>query len=343
MPINRHAQNNMKNKKQLTIGFTYDLKEEYLAMGFTAEQAAEFDAPETINGIYDTLTEIGFKVDKIGNVRSLIHRLVQGDRWDLVFNICEGLEGTGREAQVPAVLDVFDIPYVFSDVLVLSLTLHKGLTKHIIRDKGIPTAPFLVADDVDELRNHNLRYPLFVKPVAEGTGKGIGPDSKVLNDQQLITTARNRLENFGQSILIEEFLPGREFTVGITGTSKDAKVIGMMEVQYRDNETSGVYSYENKAHYEDYIYYTVPEKEIYDKCSQVALASWNALGCRDGGRIDLRLDAQGVPNFIEVNPLAGLNPIHSDLPILAYKADISYKDLLKMIMDSAMQRLKSKK
>jgi D-alanine-D-alanine ligase len=329
----------VKNQQQLTIGFTYDLKEEYLAMGFSPEDAAEFDAPETINGIHDTLTGLGYKVDNIGNVRSLIRRLEKGDRWDLVFNICEGVKGLGREAQVPAVLDIYDIPYVFSDVLVLSLTLHKGLTKNIIRDKGIPTAAFLVADSIADLENHTLNYPLFVKPVAEGTGKGIGPDSKVYDKEQLIKVAKDRLIRFGQSLLVEEFLPGREFTVGIVGTGSHARVIGMMEVVYRANETSGVYSYENKAHYEDYIDYSVPEADIYKSCSKVALDSWRALGCRDGGRIDLRMNAQGIPCFIEVNPLAGLNPIHSDLPILAEKAGTSYKELLQIIMDSALKRI----
>jgi len=330
----------MANPKKIIVGFTFDLKQDYLDMGFSPEQAAEFDAPETIDGIFNTLTELGYRVEKIGNVKTLVQKLAKGERWDLVFNICEGVKGVAREAQVPALLDIYDIPYVFSDALVLSLTLHKGLTKHIIRDKGIPTAPFFVADSPDNLLNHNLTFPLFVKPVAEGTGKGIGADSRVSSNEQLMATARDRFERFGQSLLVEEFLPGREFTVGIVGTGAEARVIGMMEVVFKKNETTGIYSYENKAHYEDYIDYTVPEKEAYDACSQVALAAWRALGCCDGGRIDLRMDGNGVPNFIKVNPLAGLNPVHSDLPILGYKAGITYSQLLQMIMESALTRYK---
>lgn len=330
----------MKNKpEKITIGFTYDLKHDYLAQGFTPEQAAEFDVPETIEGINDALVSMGYNVDKIGNVKSLMHRLYKGDRWDLVFNICEGVHGLGREAQVPAILDVYDIPYVFSDVMVLSLTLHKGMTKHIIRDNGIPTAPFLVAHSLDCVENHSLKYPLFVKPVAEGTGKGIEQDSKVTDHRQLIRVAMDRFHRFGQHLLVEEFLPGREFTVGITGTGEDARVLGLMEVQYKSHEVSGIYSYQNKAHYEDFVNYTLPDKTIYDACSKVALDAWNALGCRDGGRVDLRMNAEGIPNFIEVNPLAGLNPIHSDLPILARKSGISYKELLQKIMNSALQRI----
>lgn len=323
----------------VTIGFTYDLKSDYLADGFSEEEAAEFDAPETIDGISAALESLGHEVVRIGNVRALLKRLHQGERWDQVFNICEGVKGIGREAQVPAILDVFDIPYVFSDALVLSLTLHKGMTKRIIRDLGIPTAPFAVVEQAEDIPRVDLPYPLFVKPVAEGTGKGIGPDSKVRSFQELKKACLERLEQFGQPVLVETFLPGREITVGIVGTGPEARVIGMMEVIHNQKEQSGIYSYHNKAHYEDYIDYVIPERELFEQCAEVALASWRGLGCRDGGRVDLRLDDHGVPNFMEVNPLAGLNPVHSDLPILAAKAGISYNDLIALIVQSALARL----
>lgn len=324
----------------MNIGFTYDLKEDYLAEGFSEEAAAEFDAPETIEGISNALESLGHQVVPIGNVKALLHRLHQGERWDLVFNICEGVSGIGREAQVPAILDVFNIPYVFSDALVLSLTLHKGMTKRIIRDLGIPTADFSIVEKPADLPYVDLQYPLFVKPVAEGTGKGIGPDSKVKNFSELKRVCLDRLERFAQPVLVEAFLPGREITVGIVGNGEKARVIGMMEVLYKEQETSSVYSYHNKAHYEDFIEYVVPERDLYEKCAEVALVSWRGLGCRDGGRVDLRLDEHGVPNFMEVNPLAGLNPIHSDLPILAAKAGISFNDLIKSILQAAIERVK---
>ncbi|MEE4178384.1 MAG: hypothetical protein V2I46_12840 [Bacteroides sp.] len=321
------------------IGFTYDLKDDYLAEGFSEEAAAEFDVPETIQGISDALESLGHRVVRIGNVKALLNRLHQGERWDLVFNICEGVLGNGREAQVPAILDIFDIPYVFSDALVLALTLHKGMTKRLIRDLGIPTAPFAVVEMAADIPRVDLPYPLFVKPVSEGTGKGIGPDSKVKNFAELKVVCLDRLERFRQPVLVETFLPGREITVGVIGNAENAKVIGMMEVIYNQHENTGIYSYHNKAHYEDYIEYVVPERELYDKCSEVALAAWRGLGCRDGGRVDLRLDQYGVPNFMEVNPLAGLNPVHSDLPILAAQAGISFIDLIKSILDAAKQRI----
>lgn len=323
----------------MKLGFTYDLKSDYLALGFSQEQAAEFDAPETIEGISRALLDLGHQVELIGNVHSLLHRLLRGDRWDLVFNICEGMYGLGREAQVPAILDVYKIPYTFSDVVVLSVTLHKAMTKRIVRDLGIPTAPFFVVEKMRDISENNLPFPLFVKPVAEGTGKGIGPHSKVRDAASLEKVCRQLLNTYDQAVLVEAFLPGKEITAGIVGTGEGARVIGMMEVVFGEKETTGIYSYDNKAHYEQFIKYHPVTGPLYDECSRVALSSWRGLGCRDGGRVDLRLDEKGVPNFMEVNPLAGLNPLHSDLPILARMAGISFNGLIGMIMNSAIERI----
>ena len=163
----------------MKIGIAYDLKKDYLADGFSEEEAAEYDSEETIIHIEEALQENNYKTERIGNIRSLLSLLHNGKRWDLVFNICEGMYGIGREAQVPAILDVFNIPYTFSDVLVNSLTLHKGLTKRIIRDLNIPTADFAIVEKESDIALIDLPFPLFVKPIAEGTGKGINPDSKV--------------------------------------------------------------------------------------------------------------------------------------------------------------------
>lgn len=326
----------------LVIGFTYDLKDDYLSEGFGELEVAEFDTTETIFGIRDALESLGHKVILIGNAKALLKRLLNQERWDLVFNICEGLRGFGREAQVPAMLDIFDIPYVFSDPLVMSLTLHKGMTKRIIRDLGIPTAPFEVVHNISDIDSVNLPYPLFVKPVAEGTGKGIASDSKVNSKEELTKVSGRLLETFQQPVLVETFLPGRELTVGIIGTGIKARVIGMMEVHWTNQETSGIYSYHTKANYKGVVEYSVPEADLYVRCAEVALNSWKGLGCCDGGRIDVRLDARGIPNFLEVNPLAGLNYIHSDLPILAEKAGIGFVELIGMIVQSALERVRRK-
>lgn len=324
----------------MKVGIAYDLKADYIAEGFTEEQAAEFDSEETISGIEEALRSNGYKTQRIGNVRSLLSLLHNGKRWDVVFNICEGIYGIGREAQVPAILDVFKIPYTFSDVLVNSLTLHKGLTKRVVRDLGIPTAGFAVVESEKDIDKIDLPFPLFAKPVAEGTGKGINPNSKITSFDQLKEVCLDRLATYKQPVLVETFLPGREFTVGIVGTGDESEAVGIMEVCFRENEKSKIYSYNSKANYEMLIDYSLPEKEITNKCYEIALAAWKGLGCRDGGRIDLRMDDKGVPNFIEVNPLAGLNPVHSDLPILCRMAGISYEDLIGRIMKSAIKRVK---
>jgi len=150
----------------MRVGLTYDLRDEYLAMGYGQEETAEFDRISTIEALEGSLRRLGHETDRIGHVRSLAARLVAGDRWDLVFNIAEGLAGIGREAQVPALLDVYGIPYTFSDPLVMSLTLHKGMTKRVLRDGGIPTPAFAEVSTPRDLDKLDLPFPLFAKPVA---------------------------------------------------------------------------------------------------------------------------------------------------------------------------------
>ena len=297
----------------MKIGITYDLRQDYLAAGFGEEETAEFDRPDTIEAIDQTLRQLGYTTERIGNVRNLMERLVAGDRWDMVFNIAEGLEGFGREAQVPALLDAYAIPYTFSDPLVLSLTLHKGMTKRVIRDLGVPTPDFFVVETASDVEMTDLPFPLFAKPVAEGTGKGISAASKIMNKDELASICGRLLETYRQPVLVETFLPGREFTVGIIGTGKSAMAIGVIEILLRQDAEADAYSYCNKARYADFVEYRLVDDTAAQRAKDVALAAWKGLGCCDAGRIDLRADAAGIPNFMEVNPLAGLNPEHSDL------------------------------
>lgn len=324
----------------MNIGITYDLRDDYLREGYGYEETAEFDRIDTIDGIDDALKALGHTTDRIGNVRQLVRRIASGDTWDLVFNIAEGMYGVGREALVPALLDAYRIPYTFSDPLVLALTLHKGLTKTVIRAAGIPTADYAVIEDPEDLQRLDLPFPLFAKPVAEGTGKGISESSRVDTREQLSVLCTKLMHEFRQPVLVETYLPGREFTAGIVGTDRDAYVIGVMEVLFRKHhEGEKIYSYHTKANYEELIDYVIPEQEAVQACSSVALAAWRALGCRDGGRVDIRMDSLGSPNFIEVNPLAGLNPVHSDLPIICTLLNIPYQRLIAEILDSAIQRI----
>jgi D-alanine-D-alanine ligase len=324
----------------MRIGITYDLRDEYLAMGFGDEETAEFDRIDTIEAIESALRGLGFETDRIGNIRSLAKRLASGDRWDMVFNIAEGLKGFGREAQVPALLDAYEIPYTFSDVLVLALTLHKGMTKRVIRDLGIPTPDFAVIETASDCDQVRLPFPLFAKPVAEGTGKGINASSKIGSKEVLRSVCEDLLRNFNQPVLVETYLPGKEFTVGIVGTGKSARSVGCIEVVLKGQAEPGAYSYWNKKMYEELVEYRLVEDGMARKAVEVALASWTGLGCRDGGRVDLRADADGLPHFLEVNPLAGLNPLISDLPILCTMKGMSYKELISQIMESALSRVR---
>jgi len=323
----------------MKIGITYDLREDYLAAGFSEEETAEFDRHETIRAIEETLKDLGYKTDRIGNIKNLTTRLVAGDRWEMVFNIAEGLRGFGREAQVPAILDAYDIPYTFSDPLVLSLTLHKAMTKHVVRDHRILTPDFCVVMTEYDVSRVNLPFPLFAKPVAEGTGKGITRHSRILTRSKLASICRRLLLTYNQPVLIETFLPGRELTVGILGTGKDAVVIGVMEIIQRDNTEPAIYSYRNKERFEDLVEYRLASDEMAEKAKEMALAVWRMLECRDAGRVDLRADANGIPNFMEVNPLAGLHPQHSDLCIIANMVGMRYGALMEAIISSAMARI----
>ena len=323
----------------MLIGMTYDLRDEYLAAGYSEDDTAEFDRADTIDAIDHALRELGHETDSIGHARDLVARLAGGDRWDLVFNICEGLRGAGREGQVPAILDVYEIPYTFADPVVMAVCLHKGLTKTVIRDAGLPTPRFLVMEDARlPAAGDRLGFPLFAKPVAEGTGKGVTPASRVHNADELARVCRDLLDRYGQPVLVEEYLPGREFTVGVLGTGDEAFCLGALEIVLRDQAEPGVYSYANKERCEELVEYRLVRASADDQvreAERLALAAWRVLGCRDGGRIDLRCDADGNPQFLEANPLAGLHPTHSDLPMLATATGMSYVELIRRIVESA--------
>ena len=325
-----------------TIGLTYDLRSTYLAEGFSLEETAEFDKEETIAAIETALIALGHLPERIGHGRQLAAALVAGKRWDLVFNIAEGMDGIGREAQVPALLDLYRIPYTFSDPLVMSLTLHKGMTKRVIRDAGVATSDFVIVTNEADSENVPFAPPWFIKPVAEGTGKGITPASIVRQPGDLAAACGRLLHRYQQPVLIEPYLPGREFTTGIIGTGSNARVLGTIEVHLQESAEQGVYSYSNKEEWQSRVTYRLQRPEtdpVVTAAEAVALDAWRVLGCRDGGRVDLRCDDLGAPMFMEVNPLAGIHPHHSDLPIICTLAGITYYELIRRILDSAISRI----
>jgi D-alanine-D-alanine ligase len=301
------------------------------------DETAEFDKQETIDALKNSLDLMGYETEPIGNTFQLIEALAGGKRWDMVFNIAEGLYGDGRESVVPAILDQYRIPYVFSGPVIMGLSLNKHLAKLVVAASGVPVSPGVLITDVNDLERCNLKYPLFVKPVSEGTGKGITQKSLVHTLKELTGMVEWILKEFRQPALVEEYLPGREFTVGIVGYGDEALAIGGMEVICADNLP---YSVEVKENYLEYCKYKPLGPDIIDECNSVALRAWRALDAVDAGRVDLKADRNGNICFIEVNPLAGLNPVHSDLPILSRLSGIEYQTLMEMIMKAALKRIK---
>lgn len=323
----------------MRFALTYDLKDDYLAMGFSPEAAAEFDRAETVAGIENALTGLGIETVRVGNVRRLVAALASGQRWDGAFNICEGVEGFAREAQVPALLEAYGIPYVFSDPLTLALALDKAMAKRVVRACGVPTPDFAVIETAAECADVSLPYPLFVKPVAEGSGKGVGVRSLVTDAATLRTAVADLLIRFRQPVLVETYLPGREFTVGIIGTGAGANVLGVAEIVRKANFIGAGYGLANKQEaWEDKVAIAETTDAAAAEAATVALTAWRSLRCRDGGRVDVRADAAGRANFIEVNPLAGLCPDFSDLCLIARNAGIGYADLIARIMASFFAR-----
>ena len=320
------------------IGVTYDLRSDYRALGYSEEATAEFDAEETIAAVCTALNGLGHRIERIGGVRPLAAALVAGRRWDAVFNICEGLKGVSREAQVPALLEAFDVPYMFSDPLTLALALDKALAKRVVRDAGVPTADFALIESEADIARVNLPFPLFLKPVSEGSGKGVGVRSKVDTREEMESVARDLLTTFAQPVLVEEFLPGREFTIGITGTGPNAKVLGISEIVPGEKYVGHAYGYENKEEWEGRLQIVRVRDDVAQAAGDVALAAWRALRCRDGGRADIRLDRDGQPRFIEVNPLAGMRPGYSDLCFIAQFEGLSYQQLIGKFLDAFLAR-----
>ncbi len=322
----------------MTVGITYDLRSEWLAAGYSELETAEFDREETVEAVEAALRVEGLATERIGSYRRLMAALSEGRRWDLVFNFCEGMYGLGREALVPALLDASRIPYTFSDPAVLAVALHKGLTKRVVRDAGVRTPDFSVVESISDVDTVSLRYPLFAKPIAEGTGKGVTPSSRIDDKGSLRKICAQLLKDYRQPVLVEEFLPGREFTTAIIGTGAEAEAVGTMEVIMLETAEANAYTYVNKEECDDRVRYELARGAEERACSDLALRAWRALGCRDAGRIDIRMDAKGEVSFIEVNPLAGLHPKHSDLPIICTMVGISFQELIHRIVGSARRR-----
>jgi D-alanine-D-alanine ligase len=331
----------------MRIGITYNLSTEVAAAeGIPSDRADEFDSLETVQDIERGIIAAGHEPVRLGFGLDAIARLKR-QRVDLVFNIAEGLYGRARESQMPAILDMMGIPYTFSDTLALSLALDKTITKQVLMQHGINTPAFWSVDNPVQvetiIQTNALKYPLFVKPSREGSSMGINDNSRVTCDDELRNQVGALLAAYpGSSILIEEFLPGREVTVGVIG-NREPEVLGVMSFKLLGGaEKDFFYTPEIKHHWEKYI---VPEcpadltADEYQKVRDLAIGVFKALHCRDCARIDMRFDANGEPSFIEINPLAGLSKGKSDIPVMAELMGLSYEDLIGHIIQAAVERI----
>ena len=322
----------------MRIALVYDLRDDYHALGFSEDDIAEFDSIDTIDQLTGALEALGCETVRVGRGQVLAARLVAGERFDLVFSIAEGVKGRAREAQVPALCELFDQPYLFSDPLTLAASLDKAVAKRLVRDAGVLTPAFAVAEQsAAELAGWDA-FPAFVKPLAEGTGKGCEAASLVRNPDELQAAATRVIERYRQPALVERYLGGREFTVGLVGNGAEARVIGVCEILLKPQAEANVYSLHNKELCEDLVTYVRADDAEANLAGARALAAYKALQCRDAARIDFRSDDDGEPYFLEANPIAGLHPHHSDFPILAAQNGVEFVSLIGLILDAGLAR-----
>jgi D-alanine-D-alanine ligase len=326
---------------KLRVGITYNLKKDFLHQeNQPVDLFEEFDIEETIDAIRDVLIRDGHEVMKLGGDTGLIDRL-KATSIDIVFNIAEGLRGRNREAHIPALLEFLNIPYTGSDPLTLSLTLDKAMAKRVVVSAGVPTPRFKKVVKIEELKQINLSYPLFVKLSDEGSSKGVRLDSRVSDAQSLEEKVKWLLVNYGPPILVEEFVKGPEFTVGVLG-NEHPSVLGVMLIEIKGKPMEeAIYSLEIKREWEEKVAYHCPppiDPELQKRIEEVALQAYRVLDCRDVSRVDIRVGEDGVPYFLEINPLPGLSPVYGDLPIMAKGMGWSYDQLVRTIFHHALKR-----
>ncbi|MBF0313871.1 MAG: ATP-grasp domain-containing protein [Oligoflexia bacterium] len=333
------------NDKRLRIGLTYNEKRIIPSEDPLSDDEAEFDGPKTLNAIRDAIRSYGHELIDLEANYDLPERLVH-EQVDLVFNIAEGIRGRYRESQVPALMELMDIPYTGSDAASLAIALDKSMAKRIVREVGILTPDYLLCFSGKEKLPPTLKFPLIVKPVAEGSSKGVLPSSVVHDEKELRENVQKIVSRYGQAALIENYLCGREFTVALLG-EKRPKSLPPMEIVFANKGNQfPVYSYQHKLSSCKEIYYEAPAKiddKLKSKLESAARKSFMALGCRDVARIDLRLDNEGRVNFIECNPLPGLTPGWSDLCLIADSYGMSYRTLIGEILAPAIRRYKENK
>jgi len=324
------------------VGITYDLKSDWqTASDDPLDAAAELDGHRTIECLKAALESAGHTVVRIGGARHLIGRMTANDlKVDIVLNISEGFKGRNRESQVPAILDLYNIPFVGADALTLGVTLDKVVAKKCFIAEGIPTPRYFKAQSTDDLFALNtIGFPLFVKTLHEGTSKGITQSSRVENFEQLKAQVEHICCNYKQPALVEEFIKGTEFTVAVIGNNPP-KPMTVVQYAIAGKTTLGneFYSYRHVA--EKLVEHICPapiDEKLARRLQDLAVRVYNAVDCRDFGRVDFRVDEAGKPYVLEINPLPNLNP--DDVFVLFGRAmGMSYNQIINKIMDEALVR-----
>lgn len=328
----------------MKIGVTYNLKDEISPEAvLNAEASEEFDTSHTIDAICGVLEKYGHEAVRLGGNIDIVDRLRQ-EKVDFVFNIAEGYHGRNRESHIPAVLEMLGIPYSGSDPLALGLTLDKVATKKMAYSAGIPTPRCLVLYNPEDLSyiKRKLRYPIITKPAWEGSSKGIYNSSKVYKKNELERNVKELFNRYPrQPVLLEEYIEGREVTVGITGNA-NPNILGLMEIINRASPGKDIfYSLDTKRDWQNLVDYKSPPdiNRLLDRhIRHYALLAFREFGCRDVARIDFRISKNNKIYMLELNPLPGLSPEYADLVIMARQNNVKYDELVMSILKSALSR-----
>lgn len=331
----------------MKVALTYNLKKKDETKPL--DYFSEFDSEDTVSAIALALEKKGHTVDRIEVGQPNLFSYFRKKCVDIVFNIAEGDSGKFRESEIPAILDYFNIPYTGSNTFSLALALNKALTKKILIAEDIPTPRFQVFSKGNEELNPEISFPLIVKPNREGSAKGIGVSNVVYNREDLFRRIQELKDIYHQEILAEEFIEGKELTVGILESDKTV-ILPILEIDFSSCINSGefFYSWRMKEYQGNSELGLTPsfhcparlDKEIERKVKEVALHTHHAVGCFDISRTDIRLDKENTPYVLEINPLPGLDPKESNFPVMAYAAGIKYEDLIEAILVNAFKRRK---
>lgn len=338
----------------MRIGLAYNQKPESAHGSLdeppsSSDAYVEWDDPSTIAAVEQALRFFG-SVVRLEADADFPQQLAR-TRPDLVFNMAEGLRGVNRESHIPAICEFTGVPYTGSDPLTLGLALHKARAKEVLAYRGVPTAPFVVVERAEDAARVALRYPLFTKPVAEGSSKGIFANNLCNDPGQLSKRVAFLLKEYGQPVLVEAYLPGPEFTVAILGNGPEARCLPVVGFDFTTlpSGAAPVYGYEAKWVWDTpdrpLAIFQCPAKvpaPLYREIERVALDAYHAIGCRDWCRVDVRVDRFGVPNVVELNPLPGVIPdpaMNSCFPKAARTGGLRYEELLQEVVRIAWRRV----